>query len=88
MGIKVTVTVSHHDLTAIITRVTLSVRCSVGWENSIQTVSTLDSLTTLRPGGHGAGGAESSTSLSEGHYKKTGFQAAKSTVLEPTPTPQ
>ena len=37
------------------------------------------------PGRHGAGGAESSTSSSEGCWQKTGFQAARMRVLKPTP---
>ena len=42
--------------------------------------------TWLHLGSHGAGGAESSTSSSEGHYETTGFQAARMRVLKPTPT--
>jgi len=38
------------------------------------------------PGSHGAGGAECSTSSSEGCWQKTGFQAARMRVLKPTPT--
>jgi hypothetical protein len=42
--------------------------------------------TWQHPGRHGAGGAESSTSSSEGCYKTTGFQAARIRVLKPIPT--
>ena len=38
------------------------------------------------PGRHVAGGAESSTSSSEGHQEKTVSQAARRLVLQPTPT--
>jgi hypothetical protein len=38
------------------------------------------------PGRHGAGGAESSTTSSEGCKEKTGFQAARIRILKPTPT--
>jgi len=37
------------------------------------------------PGRHGAGGAESSTSSSEGCEQNTGFQAARTRVLNPRP---
>jgi hypothetical protein len=35
---------------------------------------------------HGAGRAENSTSLSEGCYWKTGFQAARIRIIKPIPT--
>jgi hypothetical protein len=38
------------------------------------------------PGRYGAGGAEKSTSSSEGCLKKTGFQEARTRVLKPMPT--
>jgi hypothetical protein len=38
------------------------------------------------PSRHGSGGAESSTSSSEGFYQNTGFQAARMRVLKPTST--
>jgi hypothetical protein len=38
------------------------------------------------PGRHGAGGAERSTSSSEGKKEKTDFQAARARVLLPTHT--
>jgi hypothetical protein len=38
------------------------------------------------PGRHGAGGAESSTSSSEGCKQNTDFQAARMRVLKPIPT--
>ena len=38
------------------------------------------------PGRHGAGGTKSSTSSSEDCKQNTGFQAARTTVLKPTPT--
>jgi hypothetical protein len=41
--------------------------------------------TWQHPGRHGVG-AESSTSCSEGQEEKTGFQAARRTVVKPTPT--
>ena len=37
------------------------------------------------PGRHGAGQAESSTSLFVGYYEETDFQAARIRVLLPTP---
>jgi len=42
--------------------------------------------TWQHPGRHGAGGAESSTSSSEGCYQNTGFQAASMRVLKLIPT--
>jgi hypothetical protein len=39
--------------------------------------------TWQHPGRHGAGGAESSTSSSEGYYWKIDFQAARMRVLKP-----
>ena len=42
--------------------------------------------TWQHPGRHAAGGAESSTSCSEGCQEKTGFQAARMRVSKPTPT--
>jgi hypothetical protein len=38
------------------------------------------------PGRHGTGGAESSTSYSEGKQKTAVFQEARRRVLKPTPT--
>ena len=37
------------------------------------------------PGRHGVGGAESSTSSSEGFWQNTDFQAARTRVLKSTP---
>jgi hypothetical protein len=37
-------------------------------------------------GRHGARGAETSISSSEGKYEMTGFQAARTSLLKPTPT--
>jgi hypothetical protein len=37
-------------------------------------------------GRHGAGGAESSTSSSEGYEQKTPFQATRKKVVKPIPT--
>ena len=41
--------------------------------------------TWQHPGRHGAGGAESSTSSSEGSWQNTDFQAARVRVLGPLP---
>ena len=46
----------------------------------------IKSGTWQHPGRNGVGGAESYTSCSEGKQEKTGFQEARTRVLQPIPT--
>jgi hypothetical protein len=57
-----------------------------GWLTGSEIQSIIKAGAWQHLGRHGAGGAESSTSCSEGKQEKTGFQAAKRRVLKPTPT--
>jgi len=58
-----------------------------GWLTGSEVQSIIIKVGTWQhPGRHGAGGAESSASSSEGRQEKTGFQAARMRVLKPVPT--
>ena len=60
----------------------------IGAGLQVQRFSPLSSRwkTWQHSGRHGAGGAESSASLSEGCQEKTGFQPARMRILQPTHT--
>jgi hypothetical protein len=58
-----------------------------GWVTGSEVQSVIIKAGTWQhPGRHGAGRAESSSSLSEGCKQNTGFQAARTRILKPTPT--
>ena len=72
--------------TDTMTKATLRTIFNWGWLPGSEVQSIIIKVGAWQhPGRQGGRGAKSSTSSSEGHLEKTGFQAARMRVLKPTP---
>jgi len=68
------------------TKATLIRTLNWGWLTGLEIQSIITKVGGwYHPGRHGAGGAESFTSSSEGYEENTGFQAVSMRILKPTP---